>query len=104
MGISESLKDTAARTLPYFESRILPDIKNGKDILVAAHGNSLRSIVMQLDNLTREQVIELNIPTGQPLVYELDESLKPIRHYYLGDEDAIKAAMQAVANQGKAGA
>jgi 2,3-bisphosphoglycerate-dependent phosphoglycerate mutase len=83
MGISESLKDTAARTLPYFDSKILPDIKAGKNILVAAHGNSLRSIVMQLDNLTREQVIELNIPTGVPLLYVYDTNGKIIEHRYL---------------------
>jgi len=73
-GISESLKDTAARTLPFFESRILPRVKGGKNILVAAHGNSLRSIVMSLEQLTREQVLELNIPTGAPIVYEIDAS------------------------------
>ncbi|MDP2885849.1 MAG: 2,3-bisphosphoglycerate-dependent phosphoglycerate mutase [Ignavibacteria bacterium] len=83
MGISESLKDTAARTLPYFESRILPDINDGRNILVAAHGNSLRSIVMQLDNLTREQVIELNIPTGVPLLYVYDNAGKILEHRYL---------------------
>ncbi len=83
MGISESLKDTAARTLPYFESKILPDIKAGKDLLVAAHGNSLRSIVMKLDNLTREQVIELNIPTGVPLLYVYDQKGNIVEHRYL---------------------
>jgi 2,3-bisphosphoglycerate-dependent phosphoglycerate mutase len=83
MGISESLKDTAARTLPYFESKILPDIKAGKSVLVAAHGNSLRSIVMRLDNLTREQVIELNIPTGVPLLYVYDKEGNILEHKYL---------------------
>ena len=83
MGISESLKDTAARTLPYFESRILPDIKAGKNILVSAHGNSLRSIVMQLDNLTRQQVVDLNIPTGVPLLYVYDTKGKILEHRYL---------------------
>ncbi len=82
-GISESLKDTAARTLPYFESKILPDIKKGKNVLVAAHGNSLRSIVMKLDNLTREQVIELNIPTGVPLLYVYDDKGNIKEHRYL---------------------
>ena len=82
-GISESLKDTAARTLPYFEAKILPDIKAGKDVLVAAHGNSLRSIVMKLDNLTREQVIELNIPTGVPLLYVYDAKGNILEHRYL---------------------
>ena len=82
-GISESLKDTAARTLPYFESKILPDIRAGRNILVAAHGNSLRSIVMRLDNLTKEQVIELNIPTGVPLLYVYDEKGNIKEHRYL---------------------
>ena len=82
-GISESLKDTAARTLPYFESKILPDILAGKNIIVAAHGNSLRSIVMKLDNLTREQVLELNIPTGVPLLYVYDDKGKIVEHKYL---------------------
>ncbi|HCA81978.1 MAG TPA: 2,3-bisphosphoglycerate-dependent phosphoglycerate mutase [Bacteroidetes bacterium] len=83
LGMSESLKDTAARTLPYFESRIMPDIRAGKNILVAAHGNSLRSIVMQLDNLTKEQVIELNIPTGVPLLYVYDAKGNITEHRYL---------------------
>ena len=83
MGISESLKDTAARTLPYFEAKILPDIRAGKNILVAAHGNSLRSIVMKLDSLTREQVIELNIPTGVPLLYVYDKDGNVREHKYL---------------------
>jgi 2,3-bisphosphoglycerate-dependent phosphoglycerate mutase len=83
LGMSESLKDTATRTLPYFESRIMPDIRAGKHILVAAHGNSLRSIVMKLDNLTREQVIELNIPTGVPLLYVYDVKGNITGHRYL---------------------
>ncbi len=82
-GISESLKDTAARTLPYFESKILPDIKAGKNVLVAAHGNSLRSIVMKLDRLTKEQVVELNIPTGVPLLYVYDRNGSIKEHRYL---------------------
>ena len=82
-GISESLKDTAARTLPYFESKILPDVLSGKNIIVAAHGNSLRSIVMRLDNLTKEQVLELNIPTGVPLLYVYDSKGKITEHRYL---------------------
>lgn len=82
-GISESLKDTAARTLPYFKSKIMPDVLAGKNIIVAAHGNSLRSIVMQLDNLTKEQVIELNIPTGVPLLYVFDSHGKIAEHRYL---------------------
>ncbi len=83
LGISESLKDTAARTLPYFESKILPEVKAGKHIVVSAHGNSLRSIVMQLDNLTREQVIELNIPTGVPLLYVYDAAGNITERTYL---------------------
>jgi len=82
-GISESLKDTAARTLPYFESKIIPDILAGKNIIVAAHGNSLRSIVMKLDNLSKEEVIELNIPTGVPLLYKFDSKGKITEHRYL---------------------
>jgi 2,3-bisphosphoglycerate-dependent phosphoglycerate mutase len=83
LGMSESLKDTAARTLPYFESKIIPEIMAGKEILVSAHGNSLRSIVMKLDNLTREQVIELNIPTGVPLLYVYDMAGNVLEHRYL---------------------
>jgi 2,3-bisphosphoglycerate-dependent phosphoglycerate mutase len=83
LGISESLKDTAARTLPYFDSKIIPEVKAGKHILVSAHGNSLRSIVMQLDNLTREQVIELNIPTGVPLLYAYDAAGNILERRYL---------------------
>jgi len=82
-GISESLKDTAARTLPYFESKVLPDVLAGKDIIVAAHGNSLRSIVMRLDRLSKEQVLELNIPTGIPLLYVYDNKGNIIEHRYL---------------------
>ncbi|MBI3006010.1 MAG: 2,3-bisphosphoglycerate-dependent phosphoglycerate mutase [Ignavibacteriales bacterium] len=82
-GISESLKDTAARTLPYFESKILPEVLKGKNILIAAHGNSLRSIVMQLDNLTKEEVLELNIPTGVPLLYVYDGKGQITEHKYL---------------------
>ncbi len=82
-GYSESLKDTAARTLPYFESKILPEVRAGKNIIVAAHGNSLRSIVMKLDNLTREQVLELNIPTGVPLLYVYDAKGNILEHRYL---------------------
>lgn len=82
-GVSESLKDTAARTLPYFESKILPDIHSGKDVIVAAHGNSLRSIVMTLDGLSRKEVLELNIPTGAPLLYVYDEKGNILEHRYL---------------------
>jgi len=82
-GISESLKDTAARTIPYFESKIFPDIESGKNVIVAAHGNSLRSIVMKLDNLTKEEIIELNIPTATPLLYVYDENGKIVERKYL---------------------
>ena len=99
---TECLKDTVARFLPYWHATIAPAIRTGKSIIIAAHGNSLRALVKYLDNVSDADIVELNIPTGQPLVYELDHSLKPIRNYYLGDEEAIKAAMQAVANQGKA--
>jgi 2,3-bisphosphoglycerate-dependent phosphoglycerate mutase len=99
---TECLKDTVARFLPYWHETIAPAVKSGKSVLIAAHGNSLRALVKYLDNVSDEDIVELNIPTGQPLAYELDDDLKPIRHYYLGDEEAIKAAMEAVANQGKA--
>ncbi len=100
--VTECLKDTVERFLPYWHETIAPAIKAGKKVLIAAHGNSLRALVKYLDNMTDAAVIELNIPTGVPLVYELDKDLKPIRHYYLGDQDAIKKAMDAVAGQGKA--
>lgn len=99
---TECLKDTVERFLPLWHEEIAPDIKAGKKVLIAAHGNSLRALVKYLDNLSEEEVIKLNIPTGMPLVYELEENLKPIRSYYLGDEEAVKKAMEAVANQGKA--
>ncbi|MEX0811572.1 MAG: 2,3-diphosphoglycerate-dependent phosphoglycerate mutase [Chitinophagales bacterium] len=100
--VAECLKDNVARTQPYWEGEILRDIKSGKNILITAHGNSLRSIIKMLDNVSEEEILKINVPTGVPLVYELDDDLKPIRHYYLGDQDAIKAAMESVANQGKA--
>jgi 2,3-bisphosphoglycerate-dependent phosphoglycerate mutase len=99
---TECLKDTVARVLPYWENTIAPDIKAGKKLIIAAHGNSLRALVKYLDDMSEEEIIKLNIPTGVPLVYELDEQLKPIKHYYLGDQEALAAKMQAVANQGKA--
>ncbi|NOT48393.1 MAG: 2,3-diphosphoglycerate-dependent phosphoglycerate mutase [Acidobacteria bacterium] len=99
---TECLKDTVARVVPYFESEILPKVKNGKRLIVAAHGNSLRALVKYLDNISDADIVNLNIPTGIPLVYELDEDLKATKSYYLGDADAIAAAQQAVANQGKA--
>jgi len=101
--LTESLKDTVARFLPYWNETIAPAVRSGKRVLIAAHGNSLRALVKYLDGIDEKKIIELNIPTGRPLVYELDEKLKPIRHYYLGDQAEIEAAMQAVASQGKAG-
>ena len=97
----ECLADTVERVVPYWENVIARDVKEGKKIIIAAHGNSLRALVKYLDNVSEADILELNIPTGVPLVYELDENLKPIRHYYLGDQEAIKAAQEAVANQGK---
>ncbi len=99
---TECLKDTVARFLPYWHDTISPVVKSGKRVIIAAHGNSLRALVKYLDNVSEKEILELNIPTGIPLVYELDDNLKPIKHYYLGDQEKIKAAMDAVANQGKA--
>lgn len=100
--LTECLKDTVARFLPYWHQTISPTIQTGKKVLIAAHGNSLRALVKYLDNISDEEIVGLNIPTGIPLVYELDKSLKPIQHYYIGDEETVKKAMEAVANQGKA--
>lgn len=99
---TECLKDTVARVVPYFQTEIAPKVKAGKKIIIAAHGNSLRALVKHLDQIPDDEIVNLNIPTGVPLVYELDAELKPIKNYYLGDADAIKAAQEAVANQGKA--
>ena len=99
---SECLKDTVARVVPYFESEILHRVKEGKRLIVAAHGNSLRAVVKYLDGISDTDIVNLNIPTGIPLVYELGDDMKPQKSYYLGDQEAIKAAEQAVANQGKA--
>jgi 2,3-bisphosphoglycerate-dependent phosphoglycerate mutase len=99
---AESLKDTVARFLPYWHETIAPAIRSGTRVLVAAHGNSLRALVKYLDNVSEADIVELNIPTGIPLVYELDDRLAPIRHYYLGDEKAAAEAAARVANQGKA--
>lgn len=99
---SECLKDTVDRFLPYWHDTIAPAIKSGKKVLIAAHGNSLRALVKYLDNVSEEEIVSLNIPTGIPLVYELDKELKPIRHYYLGDKEEIEKAIKSVANQGKA--
>jgi 2,3-bisphosphoglycerate-dependent phosphoglycerate mutase len=100
--LTECLKDTVARVLPYWNQAIAPDIRAGKRVLIAAHGNSIRALVKYLDKVSDQDIVGLNIPTGVPLVYELDEVLKPIRHYYLGDAAEVEKAMQAVANQGKA--
>ena len=100
--LTECLKDTVARFLPIWNNEIAPDIRAGKNVLIAAHGNSLRALIKNLEGISDEDISQLNIPTGIPLVYELDETLHPIRSYYLGDEAAIKAAAEAVANQGKA--
>ena len=98
----ESLKDTVGRVVPYWESKIAPEIKAGKKVLIVAHGNSLRALVKYLDNLSDDQIVELNIPTGIPLVYQLNEDLRPLGKLYLGDQDAVRAKAEAVANQGKA--
>ena len=100
--LAECLKDTVERVVPYWESEIVPQIKAGKKIIIAAHGNSLRALVKYLDNIADETIVNLNIPTAMPLVYELDANFKPIKNYYLGDPEAVKKAMEAVANQGKA--
>lgn len=100
--LTECLKDTVARFLPYWHKTIAPVVKKGKRVIIAAHGNSLRALVKYLDNVSDEKIVGLNIPTGIPLVYELEENLRPIRSYYLGDPEALKKAMEAVANQGKA--
>jgi 2,3-bisphosphoglycerate-dependent phosphoglycerate mutase len=101
--LTECLKDTVARVLPYWNRVIVPDVRAGKRIIIAAHGNSLRALVKYLDGVSDQDIVGLNIPTGVPLVYELDDALKPMRHYYLGDAAEIEKSMQAVANQGKAG-
>ncbi|NIA53280.1 2,3-diphosphoglycerate-dependent phosphoglycerate mutase [Massilia sp. TW-1] len=100
--LTECLKDTVARVMPAWNEEIAPAIRAGKQILISAHGNSLRAVIKMLDNISDADIVGLNIPNGTPLVYELDADLKPIRHYYLGDQAAIAAAMAAVANQGKA--
>jgi 2,3-bisphosphoglycerate-dependent phosphoglycerate mutase len=99
--LTECLEDTVARFLPYWNETIAPQVRAGQRVLISAHGNSLRALVKYLDNLSAEEVLELNIPTGVPLVYELDDDLKPIRSYYLGDQTQVEQAMRAVANQGK---
>ena len=102
--LTESLATTVARFLPYWHDQIVPDILGGRRVLIAAHGNSLRALVKHLDFVSEADIVSLNIPTGIPLVYELDQDLKPIRSRYLGDPEAAKKAAEAVANQSKAGA
>jgi 2,3-bisphosphoglycerate-dependent phosphoglycerate mutase len=97
--LAESLQDTVARFLPYWHGTIVPDLQAGQRVLIAAHGNSLRALVKHLDQISEEEIVGLNIPTGIPLVYELDEALRPIRHYYLGDPEAARKAAEAVAKQ-----
>jgi len=99
--LTECLKDTVARFLPLWHETIAPTIKGGQKVLIAAHGNSLRALVKYLDNIPEKDIVELNIPTGMPLVYELDDDLKALNRYYLGDPEKVKAAMEAVAAQGK---
>ena len=99
--LSESLKDTVARFLPYYQQEIEPQIRAGKQVLICAHGNSLRALIKHLSNVSDEEIVKLNVPTGIPMVYELDDDLKPIRNYYLGDEEAAAKAAAAVADQAK---
>ena len=99
--LTECLKDTVARFLPLWHETIAPAIQGGQKVLIAAHGNSLRALVKYLDHIPEKDIVELNIPTGMPLVYELDDDLKPLNRYYLGDPEKVKAAMDAVATQGK---
>ncbi len=99
--LTECLKDTVARFLPLWHETIAPAIRQGQKVLIAAHGNSLRALVKYLDDISEADIVELNIPTGMPLVYELDDDLKPLNRYYLGDPEKVKAAMEAVAAQGK---
>jgi 2,3-bisphosphoglycerate-dependent phosphoglycerate mutase len=99
--LAECLKDTVARVLPYWHETIAPAVRSGKRVIVAAHGNSMRALVKYLDNVSDSDIMGVNIPTGIPLVYEFDDSLSPIRHYYLGDQEAVSRAVQQVADQTK---
>ncbi len=99
--VTESLKTTVARFLPFWHGTIAPEIRAGKRVVIAAHGNSLRALVMYLDNVPEHEIVELNIPTGIPLVYELDAELRPLKHEYLGDPEAVRKAAEAVAKQGQ---
>ena len=100
--LTECLKDTVARVLPYWEGELAPRIRQGQRLLVSAHGNSIRALVKHLDGISDAGIVALNIPNGIPLVYELDDDLKPLSHYYLGDAQAAEQAAAAVTNQGKA--
>jgi 2,3-bisphosphoglycerate-dependent phosphoglycerate mutase len=100
--LTECLKDTVERFLPYWKETIAPTVKSGTKVIISAHGNSLRALVKYLDHVSDQEIVDLNIPTGIPLVYELDDDLQPLKSYYLGDQEKIKQASQAVANQGKA--
>ena len=100
--LTECLKDTVERVIPAWNDTIAPAIKSGKRILISAHGNSLRALIKMLDDMTDDDIVGLNIPNGQPLVYELDANLKPIKHYYLGNQDTINTKLAGVANQGRA--
>jgi 2,3-bisphosphoglycerate-dependent phosphoglycerate mutase len=100
--LTECLKDTVARFVPYWESTIAPTVRSGRRVIIAAHGNSLRALIKYLDGISDDKIVELNVPTARPLVYELDAALKPLRSYYLGDQAEIQRAMHSVANQGKA--
>ena len=100
--LTECLKDTVGRFLPYWKEEIPPAVRRGMRIIIAAHGNSLRALVKHLDNISDKDIVDLNIPTGIPLVYELDDNLKPLKHYYLGDREEIRKAVERVANQGRA--
>jgi 2,3-bisphosphoglycerate-dependent phosphoglycerate mutase len=100
--LTECLKDTVARVLPYWNERIVPEIRTGKRVMIAAHGNSLRALVKHLDGVSDSDIVGLNIPTGVPLIYELNDDVTPVGHRYLGNPEEIKAAMEAVASQGRA--
>jgi 2,3-bisphosphoglycerate-dependent phosphoglycerate mutase len=100
--LTESLKDTVARFMPYWHETLAPAIKSGRKVIISAHGNSLRALVKYLDNISDSDIVGMNIPTGIPLIYELDDDLKPIKHYYLGNQEELQKAMEAVAKQGKA--
>ena len=99
----ESLKDTVGRVLPFWESTIAPMVRSGQRVIIASHGNSLRALVKQLDGISEEKIAELNIPTGIPLIYHLEDDLKPIKSFYLGDPEAVARATQTVANQTRKG-